>query len=122
MSDYGQMSSPSTMLAHLQLPPLQLRRDLSRVAMLFKIVNQQVAVSSSPLIPCRGSVSVPADYMTTRGHGQRFLVPHSNNDVHLKSYFPASVRLWNALPASVITASSIEAFKTGAMEAMKGHY
>ena len=116
------MSSPSTMLAHLQLPPLQLRRDLSRVAMLFKIVNKQVAVSSSPLIPCRGSVSVPADYMTTRGHGQRFLVPHSNNDVHLKSYFPASVRLWNALPASVITASSIEAFKTGAMEAMKGHY
>ena len=48
----------------------------------------------------------------TRGHIQRYLVPHSRLILHQGSFFPSTIRLWNRLDASVVAANSIEDFKS----------
>ena len=49
-SDYQRESSPTAMLATMNLPTLQQRRDLSRVSMMYKIVHQVVAIPAAPLL------------------------------------------------------------------------
>ena len=125
-SDYGQRSSPTAMLSDLKLHSLQLRRDVARLCMLHKIRQQQVAIPVNPyFVPLYpSSPSSRANDIITRGHSKRFHVPHSSNDAHLMSYFPATIRLWNGLPASVVAADAIKVYKAGvvaAMEEKHGH-
>ena len=73
--------------------------------MMFKIVHHLVDIrASSYLTPA-------ATIQYTRGHHMRFIQPVTRIDSYLYSFFPSSIKLWNALPNYVIDSTNIEQFK-----------
>ena len=104
IGDYHQTSSVSSMLHQLQWPMLQERRATSKVIMMFRIVNGLVAIPSTHLIPTAVAV---------RGHSQRFLVPYARTRVYQHSFFPDGIRLWNSLPATIVTCNTLTTFREG---------
>lgn len=102
--DYSYCSSPTQMLHQLNLPTLEQRRHIARATMMYKVVNQLVAIPSEPyLLP------------KPRGNPLHFIPPHSRVNAHLYSFFPQAVRIWNNL-GETVNSPSLEAFK---MEAEK---
>ena len=49
--------------------------------------------------------------MHTRGHSIRFIQMQARVDVFLYSFLPPTIRLWNSLPADIVTSSTIDDFK-----------
>ena len=47
----------------------------------------------------------------TRGHNIRFIQMQARVDVYLYSFLPSTIRLWNSLPADIVTLSTINEFK-----------
>ena len=93
------------MLNDLQWQALQEGRAHSKVIMLYRIVNHLVTVPASPpylLLPSSD---------TTRGHQSQFTQQHCRIQAYQHSFFSSVVCLWNALPASVVSAQSLEVFK-----------
>jgi hypothetical protein len=104
--DYRRTSSVTSMVKDLQWQPLQQRRNQARAVMMYRIVHNLVAVPSTML------------HHTTslaRGHAARFLIPYARTEVYKNSFFPATIRIWNALPAAVVEVDTIEAFKTAVL-------
>lgn len=100
--DYDRTSSVTSMLADLKWNTLQDRRLQSKTVMFYRIVHQLVAIPATPfLIPTRAS----------RGHTMRYLIPQSTVNVHLYSFFPSTLRIWNQLPQETVSAPSLETFK-----------
>ena len=102
-NDYRPTSSVTSMIQNLGWEDLQHRREQYRTVM-YRIVNN--------------IVDIPADkYMiqsrtTTRGHGIRFLVPCCSVNAYKSSFFPSTIRIWNYLPVSAVTAPTLHAFKS----------
>ena len=101
--DYSQRSSVSTMLRDLGWDSLEQRRDIARVTMLYRIRNGLIDIPSDHLVPAR---------RTVRGNTQRLLVPGTRTDLMRGSFFPATIRLWNALPQEVVDSPSLDIFKS----------
>ena len=81
------------------------RRDL-RLALLFKVVQGDTAVTVEELSLCK------ADNKTRANHDWKFRSVRANS-ASLKNSFPANpVADWNSLPASVVNAPSTAAFKS----------
>ena len=102
-NDYSRCSSVTEMLQSLSLPTLNQRRDTAKLIFMYKILHQMV------------DVTVPDCYLNpvswnTRGHSLRFIQLQTSIDVYKHSFYPSTVRLWNALPNNVIEANSIEDF------------
>ena len=70
----------------------------------------------------QGSVALELPYeislidTVTRGHNRRYQTPFSRIDIHKFSFFPATVRLWNSSPDSVVNLDSLEAFRRSATD------
>ena len=82
--------------------PLEERRAKAKVGMLYKARNDLIEIPKSDL------------YVNTRGNRNNnlnYLLPTSNVDCHLHSFFPSSIRLWNVLPAEIQNSSDVEEFK-----------
>ena len=74
--------------------------------MLFKIVHKLVEIDAHDILVLRPSSHA------TRGHHLRFFkVPTRVNDF-LYSFFPSTIKLWNALPDSIVTITNVENFKS----------
>ena len=65
-SDYHRPSSVTSMLQQIQWPTLQQRRVANKVIMMFRIVNNQVAIQTTWLVPTA---------VLVKGHDHRFFVP-----------------------------------------------
>ena len=48
----------------------------------------------------------------TRGNDLKFIQPSANTNVYKHSFFPATVRAWNSLPANITHAGSTDVFKS----------
>ena len=83
--------------------PLEQRREISRLIMLYKILHKVVSISNY-YIPITSNSS-------TRGHSKRFQQLQAHLDVYQHSFFPSTLKLWNSLPTTVIEASNAEDFK-----------
>ena len=101
--DFYRTSSVNNMLHQLQWPTLQERRAENKVIMMFRIVNNLVAIPTECLIPTAATV---------RGHNHRYLVPYARTDTYQRSFFPDTIRLWNNLPSSIVACNSINTFKS----------
>ena len=101
--DFYRTSSVNNMLHQLQWPTLQERRAESKVIMMFRIVNNLVAIPNECLIPTEAIV---------RGYNHRYLVPYARTDTYQRSFFPDTIRLWNNLPSSIVACNSINIFKS----------
>ena len=85
------------------LAPLSEHRTIDKAAMMYKIINDHVDIPA-------GSHLKPVARIT-RGQQAKLQVPQSRTNVHLHSFFPSSVRLWNTLPDMITTTTSVRAFK-----------
>jgi len=102
VGDYRRESSVTLMLQQLHLESLQSRRLKARCTTMYRIVNNLIEITSSPLQPVQTS---------TRGHTQKFYQPSCSIKSYQDSFFPAGIVLWNSLPQILIAADSLEVFK-----------
>ena len=101
--DFSRKSSASAMVAKLQLEPLQARRKVSKVNMMYRIMNGLVDIDAP------SGLLVPAE-RSTRGHQAKLMVPYARTDIYRHSFFPSTIKLWNTLHQDSISACSLEAF------------
>ena len=96
--------SPTLMMQQMGWNTLQERRNQARVIMMYRIVNGLIAIPAS--------LYVTNSTQSTRGHGLKFHVPAGCVSAFNHSFFPATIRIWNQLPADVVMSPSIEGFKS----------
>ena len=100
--DYSRTSGVTSVLEDLEWNTLQQGRMQSKTVMLYRVVHQLVSIPVTPfLIPIRAS----------RCHNMRYAIPRSTVNAHLYSFFPSAIRIWNKLPASTVSAQSLETFR-----------
>ena len=103
---YHNTSSVSNMLQHLHWPTLEHRRNLSRLTMFYKITHNLVAINPDLYLTPQTSSSTrhasPLHYQTFS----------TRTDYFKFSFFPYTVVLWNSLPHSVVSATSLDQFKS----------
>lgn len=91
--DYHRSSSVTRMLEDLDWPTLRERRAENKAIIMYRIVNNMVAIPSQYLIPTATAIT---------GHNHRFFLPYARSQTYQHSFFPSSIRLWNKLPSTVI--------------------
>ena len=104
-ADYHQDHSVTVMLRELRWPTLRERRAHAKMTSMYSIVNNLIA------IPVKPPYFFPLSTDYHRGHQYRFRQQHCRIQTYQHSFFPSSVRLWNSLPSSVVSAPSLEVFK-----------
>ena len=101
--NYSREASVTTMLENLNWPTLQERRIGARLNMIYKIVNQLVAIQLPSYIHRR--------QVASRGsHIHQYIIPHSTCDMYKFSFFPRTIRCWNIIPTATITQPNITQF------------
>ena len=107
MSDYHPLPrhSVSRMLSDLQWKTLSERRAHNKIIMLYRIIHGLVAIPPDP--PYLFSTSD-----STRGHSLRFRQQHCRIQSYQYSFFPSVICLWNTLPDSVVSAPTLESFRS----------
>ena len=97
-------SSVTNMLDHLGWRTLEHRRADQRLTMLYKIVNNLVAIDP-------GTYLQPVKRATRHSHQQGFIQYHTNRDHFRLSFFPRTIVQWNRLPLCVVQSPTAEVFK-----------
>ena len=101
---YHNRSSVTDMFNYLGWRSLEMRCVDPRMSMMYKMSNGLVAVDTTSYLVHPAGIAASA-------HPHHFIVPRTFNQLHLNSFFPRSVRQWNALPDTVAQAPSLESFK-----------
>lgn len=105
---YDRTESITTILQNLQWASLQSRREAAMKIMLYKISHSLIAIDRDQYLTAMSDTRLrnyhPAKY--------QLLTTHSSKDIYKFSFMPTAVRLWNALPADVITAPSVTVFRS----------
>ena len=94
------------MMQDLEWPTLEERRWVTKVTMLFKILNDIVCIPADQYL-----VSISN---TGRRHQQRLKLkqyPFFNVNAFMNSFFPSVIDTWNKLPDTAINAANINDFK-----------
>ncbi len=105
-SRYHNTSSVTDMFKHLGWKEtLEQRRKNQRLTMMYKIHHGLVALDPSPYI-----TRIHGNSRAT--HQLAYAVPASNTEYHQFTFFPRTVREWNCLPANVVSAPTLPAFKS----------
>ena len=104
---YDRSTSVTVLLQELKLEPLEERRCVSRLAFLYKILNEHVAVPPDKLDlvlndrPVRGTVTQ-----------QRFRVLRCKSTEYQKSFAPRTITEWNSLSDAITSAASVSSFRS----------
>ena len=96
--DY-ETGSMTGILGQLKWESLKKRRKDNRLILLYKGLKGKARVPTDDLIPktrrCRNQ------------HSMAFQTPIANTDVYKGSFFPQTIRDWNALPDSLISSAEV---------------
>ena len=92
--------SPTALLKELHWDELKTRRFRLRMAMMYNITHQHVAVPPNELISAK-SVRRHRNYQSIR----------TNHDTTKYSFYPRSIREWNKLDSNIVDAPSVAVFK-----------
>ena len=101
---YVQKAPVTDMQKTLEWDTLEIRRCKSVATMGYKIVNRLVAIPATQLNLAKDS---------TRGNGMAFIQISTFTNFYKYSFFPALVKIWNSLPADLVSAKDLDAFKEG---------
>ncbi|KAK3087020.1 hypothetical protein FSP39_000419 [Pinctada imbricata] len=93
-----------SMLEHLQWRSLEQRRRGARLIILYKIVNNDVALDKSDKL-------TPPFRRTRHSHQLAFQLPSSSSDYRKFSFFPRTIMEWNALPPGIVSLKTPNTFK-----------
>ena len=99
--NYQSPSSVTTMLQQLNWPTLEDRRKAAGQILMFKVINNLVAVPQSYL-PLRSPRYV---------NSVRFITYHCRLSIYQHSFFPRTVTYWNQLPVSITNLQCLDSFK-----------
>ena len=91
------------MVENLNWEPLTARRKTNRLSMLYRIQHGLVDIPKEKYLHSSDS--------RTRGQ-HRFFQERIQDDSYKNSFFPRTVRDWNQLPARVVSATSLEEFRS----------
>jgi len=108
LSSYSCKTSVTSLLQQLQLESLEERRKIQRLAFMYKILNGQVAVPAT-------SVDHTLSSRPSRGanaNQQKLVTVRSYTENYRQSYSIRTVKDWNSLSQSVMSASSLALFKS----------
>ena len=103
-NDYRRTSSVTSMIQNLELEELQYRREKCKIVMMYQIVNNLIDIPAEKYLIHSGT--------SIRGYKARFLVLYCSVSAYKSSFFPSTIRLWNSLPVSKVTAPSHDSFKS----------
>ncbi len=103
MKEYNRTRSVTAMMQHLGWESLEERRARTKVINCYKIIDCLVEIPQHPHL-------IPND-CDTRGHNQKFVVPAVPVVAYQHSYFSATIRQWTALPARLVDAPPVDAFR-----------
>ena len=103
--NYDREASVTAMRCELQLPTLQERRCVARLAMFRKVVTGTTAVRLPDYIeqPTRE---------LRHHHHQTYINPQTQINSYQYSFFPRTIRCWNLLPCTITVAPSQDAFQS----------
>ena len=101
---YHNTSRVTDMLSHLGWRSQEMRRADARLCMLYKMSNGLVALDTSPQL-------VKMSGLSANVHPHRFVRPPTANALQENSFFPCTIRQWNALHTEVALAPSFDIFK-----------
>jgi hypothetical protein len=102
--NYSREASVTSMLDTLGWKPLQHRRTIARMTMIYKITNCLIAIPIAEYL-------TPVRRQTRHTHLHSYLQYQCNTEFFRYAFFPRSVVQWNSLPVDVVSAPSLEAFK-----------
>ena len=102
--DYSRYSSVTSMLNNLKWQSLESRRREARLSLLFKVVHGLVAV------PHEGHIS-KSKTRTRAKNSLKLNVYAPKTEIFRSSFFPRTVKEWNTLPDSFVTADTVDTFK-----------
>jgi hypothetical protein len=107
LNQYGNRSSVGDMLKSLNWPRLEKRRKFMRLCMLYKATNNLVDMPSHhEQLQC----SIRSSGRTN--NSKAFLIPDTPQGYVKESFYPKSIRDWNNLPEDVVSATSLNTFKS----------
>ncbi|XP_071502795.1 uncharacterized protein [Diadema antillarum] len=109
--DYSRESSVTPMLSSLGWDTLQHRRILHQSEMLYKIHYGFVNITMPEEIRIAQN--------NTRNHNLSYLQPYSRVNCHLYSFYPRAIRIWNTLPAKVVTSGTLMTFRSAALPVIR---
>ena len=98
--NYQREASVTNMREHINLPTLEERRKQSRLAMFYKVSNNQIAIPLPEYIK-------PRERTTRRSQNQRHIRLASRVDAYKYSYFPRTLKDWE-LPSLVQFKGALE--------------
>jgi hypothetical protein len=104
-NSHDRTASVTSMQNELKLPTLQQRRQLSRLTIFYKAVNNEVAVE----LPDYLLISVRE---TRSYHHTLFTRISTRKNTYKYSYIPRTTSEWNDLPPDINDQSTIQSFKT----------
>lgn len=105
-SDNSHYSSVTSMLEKLGWRSLGNRRCDSRLLMFFKIVHGLVAVPMPQYV-------LPTTRLTRHMHPLSFRQIQTHCNYYKFSFYPATIVLWNSLPANIAQAPTLDQFRQG---------
>ena len=105
-SDYKTTSSVTAMLSELGWKDLASRRRDLRLALMYKVVHDHIAVPVDQLNLTK------QDSRTRASHGYTFRTQRANTNEYLNSFVPRTIKDWNRLPAAAVESGTTESFKT----------
>ena len=108
LSSYSYKTSVTSLLQQLQLESLEERRKIQRLAFMYKILNDQVAVPAT-------SVDLTLSSRPSRGvdaNQQKLVTVRCHTEIYRQSYCIRTVKDWNTLPQSIVSAGSLALFKS----------
>ena len=104
LNDYARTTSVTSLQSQLNWQTLEERRSVARLCLFYKIVNGLVAVPLPDYMQ-------PTHRISRYCHSMTFRQIHTGKDYYKYSFFPLAIVQWNALPANVAVAPSLEIFK-----------
>ena len=110
MNDHSRTSSVTSMLERLKLPLLQNRRQYSNLVMFQKIVFNHVDLNINEYIHKHEAPSARTRMATRSTKTNQFVIPQSNTQPHLYSFFPNMARSWNSIPEEITSIENVNKF------------
>ena len=98
-------SSVSDLIDQLNWRKLADRRVDARLAMLYKIIHEKVAISKTNRL-------IPPHRLSRNMHTQSFQMPSCRTQLRQNSFFPRTIKAWNNLPLNTVMCDSVESFRT----------
>lgn len=105
LSRYSRTDSVTDMLQLLNLPSLAERRRLARLRFLFLLWKNHFKIDTYQyLVPLRGRT-------LRHTHEHNFRISQLHINAYANSFFPRTIKEWNALPTVVIQSDSVTQFE-----------